>query len=144
MIHKLLPWNQELETGIQVVDEQHLEFFKRLNTFILRVKGGQISGTKAAADQMDYLSYYIMMHFNTEEGYMVQCNDVKYREHQAEHKHLIFEVKALSARLKAGVSEEVVEDLFALLSQWVHQHILTWDVEFAARYRAWEMEHQPT
>lgn len=140
MIKKLVPWSQELETGIEVVDQQHLEFFKNLNNFILRVKCGRDDSVQAAAEQLEYLCYYIMMHFNTEEGYMVKCDDAKYREHQAEHNHLVFQVRALSAQLKGGATAETVESLFALLSQWVYEHILTWDVEFAARYRAWEAE----
>lgn len=138
MMDKLQSWSRELETGIQIVDEQHMGFFKQLNTFILRVKAGQISTAQAACEQMDYLNYYIMRHFNTEEAYMVKCDDAEYRAHQAEHKRLVFEVKALRVRLEKDGSEETVEELFGLLSQWVHQHILTWDVAFAHRYRAWE------
>lgn len=73
------------------------------------------------------------MHFNTEKGYMVKCNAPEYRAHQAEHKRLIFEVKALSINLEKESPEKGVEELSVLRSQWVHHHILTWDVAFAHR-----------
>ena len=133
----ILPWEPELETGIDVLDQQHMEFFKNLNRFILRVKGAQVSGAQAAVEELDYLRYYTMLHFNTEEGYMVQSSDPQYREHQAEHKHLAFQVKALSSKITADSPPDEIRELFALLSQWMHDHILIWDVAFSTRYRAW-------
>ena len=137
---KILPWEPQLETGIDVVDQQHMEFFKHLNLFILRVKGGQESSARAALEELDYLRYYIQLHFSTEEGYMVQSDDRRYREHQAEHKHLAFQVKALSAKLHEDSPQEEIQELFELLSQWVKDHVLTWDIAFSARYRAWAEE----
>ena len=79
-----------------------------------------------------------MMHFNTEKGYMVKCDAPEYRAHQAEHKRLIFELKALSINLEKESPEKGVEELSVLRSQWVHHHILTWDVAFAHRYLEWK------
>ena len=58
------------------------------------------------------------MHFNTEKGYMVKCNAPEYRAHQAEHKRLIFEVKALSINLEKESPEKGVEELSVLRSLW--------------------------
>lgn len=139
---KIFPWEPMLETGIDVVDRQHMEFLKHLNLFILRVKGGQESSAQAALAELDYLRYYIQLHFSTEEGYMVQSNDRQYREHQAEHKHLAFQVKALSSKIHEDSSQEEIQELFELLNQWVKDHILTWDLQFSVRYRTWAEERK--
>ena len=61
-------WTKDLSVGIEAIDIQHRELFKRIDGLIMAVNDGK--GTDEVHDIFRFLSDYIDSHFATEEKCM--------------------------------------------------------------------------
>lgn len=135
MLH-LIPWNKELETGIEVLDEQHKKFFKMANRFVIKNLANK--KTEAAMEELEFLEDYLMYHFQTEETFQIESHFPDYQDHQAEHKRLIFQVKAMSVALNSidkTNREKALHDFSDFVNRWVKNHILNLDLDFSRFYK---------
>lgn len=130
----IIPWKKELETGIKLIDEQHMEFIKRANAFFIKVRADRQKD--AAREQLEFLQNYILYHFQAEETFQVESDYPGYLCHQAEHKSLVFKVKEMSIMLNtSNFSKESVDSFCAFITNWVITHILNYDLGFAKYYK---------
>ena len=132
----IFQWHPELETGIELIDQQHKQIVQNCNTFFIRYKCRQ--GAAAIQDCLDFLQQYIQYHFQTEEAFQVECRYPGYRLHQALHKDLATRVKFFSVQLAdTGYAEEVADGFYSFLIQWLQKHLMEEDRKFAACYRGY-------
>lgn len=138
----VIPWNKELETGIEILDEQHMNFFKMSNRFAIKYMANK--KTEAVMEELEFLEDYLMYHFQTEETFQIESNYPGYLDHQAEHKRLIFQVKAMSVALKNADKsnrEKVLQDFAEFVNDWVKKHILNLDLDFSLFYKSSLLEN---
>jgi hemerythrin-like metal-binding protein len=62
----IFPWNENFETGISVVDEQHHRLVDLLNKLVRNL--AVEADTKELNQVFEDLNDYTLMHFKTEEG----------------------------------------------------------------------------
>jgi hemerythrin len=58
-------WTEELATGIEVIDDQHKELFRRIDGLLEACKAGK--GREAVAGVLAFLENYVVEHFAAEE-----------------------------------------------------------------------------
>lgn len=126
------PWRKELETGIGIVDEQHKEFLRRANKFVIIYLSGDKK--KAVSEQLEFLQDYLMYHFQTEETFQIDSHYPLCGEHQAEHLHLKFQVGQMASMLAGKDDEEAMQCFAEFVNDWFFKHVLDWDLKFAGYY----------
>lgn len=137
----IISWNKELETGIESIDSQHMQFLKKANKFVIKFLADKKS--EAAIEELEFLKDYLLYHFQIEETFQFDSDYPGYLDHQAEHKFLAFRIKEMAIALQESDSENGEEALarFAdFINEWVYGHILNLDLEFAKYYRSWKTE----
>ena len=123
------PWTDDLCTGSSLMDGDHRKLVDLVNAFFQSMQSGQSNGHVSKA--MKALIAYTGEHFVREEAEMDRIQYVAVLAHQAEHTKLLEQLVKLKAMLDAGgrMNVPAVADF---LSQWLHDHILTADMKFAA------------
>lgn len=141
MMH-IVPWNEKLTTGIELLDSQHRDFLINSNRFIIRVRAKK--EIEASKEQLDYLTHFLMIHFQVEETFMVESGFPDYLHHQAIHKHLKFKVQEMTTILKEqDFSPSAIEQFCQFVNEWVVGHILKEDIDFAQYYIKHKNETEP-
>lgn len=128
-----MEWNETLATGINTIDSQHKELFRRINSLVTAIKQqrckSEIDGT------IKFLDDYARVHFAEEEKHMQEAGYPGLAEQIENHRHYL----AALAELKAQASLPRVQgssyDLSATTNQvavdWIVDHILKLDMKFA-------------
>jgi len=127
----IFPWNQNFESGIPLVDEQHKQLVRILN--LLANHLGNQSGAIRLNQVFDDLAAYADHHFKTEEGIWEPCfgNDPEYLNHKQTHDSFMGQVSALKAEEGDKPLDVVVEDILKFLTHWLAFHILDSDKRMA-------------
>lgn len=124
----VLIWNDNLKTGISVIDEQHQELFTMIS------KLGRFIKDKAGfLEALIELQTYSSIHFKTEEDYMNYTNYPDYEHHKAEHK--LFVKTYMEILKKINDVEEITDlgqELMNYVESWLEKHYTNEDVKMAA------------
>lgn len=118
-----LQWTPDLATGVQKIDDQHKELFRRVDMLISAWDAG-----KAAAEveqTVKFLGDYVVEHFGTEEQYMKQFTyGSSGVQHMAQHAVFIDIFGKLKQRyMKEGTTPEFIEDTRRTVVDWLKNHI---------------------
>lgn len=136
-----LVWNPELDTGIAEIDRQH----RRIVDYINKLHALGTSGDREAVGMVvAELVDYTISHFIYEEALMEQAGYVFLGPHKKVHEIFTRRVADIQARFNDG--EDVVEELYTLLSRWLFNHIRDEDRSYVASARAYlrKMRNSPT
>lgn len=122
-----IAWNDNLKTGIPILDEQHQELIVMLNR-LGRFKCGKECFKEAFAELKEYAD----VHFKTERDLMVSINYPEYEEHKACHAEFVCMIKHFQKRAKTcqdfhSLGEEIID----VVGDWMQNHYLKIDVELA-------------
>ena len=126
-------WNPDLETGVELIDNQHAEIIKTLNTYFIRQKCN--FSQENIYECLKFVQQFVMYHFQCEEAYMVECDYPNYRSHQALHNLIATQVKFFSVKMETEADPEVVQQFDAFLENWIGDHILIEDIDFVQFYK---------
>ena len=124
-----LEWNEEFETGITEIDEQHLILVNAINDASEKLSE-DMSVDLLEQITMDLLSY-ALYHFETEEeimkryGYASKDCD-RANKHYMEHRYFSSKAHAIREKLKSGEMISA-KDLIGFLQSWLINHILHTD-----------------
>ena len=127
---EVFPWNPNLETGIEIIDEQHKQLVKLLN---------QLTGTLVQDDSVqlmktfDELAAYAKYHFETEEAIWEKSfkDDVWLESHQRTHTSFLPEVLKLKEEHEGESLKVVIELIVKFLIRWLAFHIIDNDKRMA-------------
>ena len=114
-------WRPSLETGLEQVDDQHQEIFKRANKLIEINKSdlGREAGYEEAVELLEFLQDYIKKHFREEEQLQRKYDYPDYEHHKQVHDNLVQETKDLIDKFNQR------ENSLAALSE-LNKFILNW------------------
>lgn len=127
-------WDDDLDLGIELIDQQHKQIISKANTFFISYKAGHPS--QRLQDCLSFLEQYVLYHFQAEEAFQVECGYPEYRSHQAQHSMLKMQFKFHATQLNAAAfSGERVDAFYGFLREWIIGHILSEDKSFASYYR---------
>lgn len=120
-----LQWGPDLNTGIDVIDNQHrriVQFINQLND----VKGS--SDRQILGDVIEGMVDYTLSHFAFEETLMADAKYQFLHGHQKIHEIFVNRVNKFRERFLAG--EDVADELHGLLVRWLIQHIQNDDAAY--------------
>jgi hemerythrin len=126
-----LVWTRNLNTGIDVVDNQHRRIVAMINLLRSAKRRG---GVGIIGNVIDDLVDYTMSHFAFEEALMEDAGYPMARAHKRVHDLLVRHVSECHRRFKDG--EDVTSELDGLLSRWLFDHILHHDAAYAGPVKA--------
>lgn len=81
---KLFEWSDDLATGMQLIDEQHREVARRVNSFLQECMENE-PDREGLIKTFDYLRLYTIEHFGLEEGLMRDHGYHGLAKHQGYH-----------------------------------------------------------
>jgi len=124
---EIFPWNNDFETGIATVDEQHQMLVRLLNTVArnLALQSDALSFGAIIQELTDYTIY----HFDAEEALMRQflAGDMLEAGHLRAHQDFVLKIGRLKEHYASKPLDEAVEEIIAILTRWLAFHILDTD-----------------
>jgi hemerythrin len=125
----MIKWTPDLAVGIDEIDAQHQELFRRAERFV----GGLSEPTRQDVGiLLSYLRLYCVTHFGAEESWMRQVYYPGYDRHKAEHDGFIERILELTREheRRGGPGLEPLR-VGAWLERWLETHVSGTDREFA-------------
>jgi len=127
-----MEWTRDLTVGIETIDRQHQELFKRIKGLLAAIKEkrcrSEIDGTIA------FLDDYARFHFGEEEQRMEAAGYPGLADHRNQHAvylRNIQELKELAARPRiSGMSYELSVTTNQVAVDWIVDHIMKIDRKF--------------
>lgn len=126
----VFPWNKNLETGIELIDSQHMELIDLLNDL-----------TRALVDDVpeellrifDELMEYADYHFKAEEELWEPyfSDDPWYAAHQKTHDSFVPRLLAIKEKGEDVPLPETIETIVKFLIRWLAYHIIDNDKRMA-------------
>ncbi|WP_137817794.1 MULTISPECIES: bacteriohemerythrin [unclassified Pseudomonas] len=121
-----LTWQDDLNTGIQVIDDQHKRIVDMINLLHQAQEHGR--SRSEVGDVLNELVDYTLSHFAFEESLLEEAGYEFSRPHKRVHEIFIGRVSDYNLRFKAG--EDITQELIGLLSRWLFNHIRTDDAGY--------------
>ncbi len=127
-------WDSRLETGIELIDDQHKELFRRID----RLEVAMYSGTGSAelTYLVEYLVDYVVDHFAAEEKLLGEMNYPDLPKHIRQHEEfrLIVNEIVSSCRDK-GADRYLAIEVDKKMRSWWENHILKLDMDYVPYFR---------
>ena len=121
-----LIWQDDLNTGIEVIDSQHRRIVEMINHLHTMHSGTQ---RIVVGEVIDELVDYTLSHFAFEEALM---EDAGYSfSHAHKRVHDIFTKRVAEYRMRFSAGEDVTDELKNMLSRWLFNHIRSDDKAYA-------------
>lgn len=129
----VLQWTQALSVGVDEIDDQHRELFRRAAKLLDGLHEGE---PEEIGGLIDFLHEYAVTHFGAEEAFMRDSRFPGYVRHKAEHDRFISDLLAIACehdRMGAGAFMALRVNHW--LVQWLKEHVSGTDAELG-RYLA--------
>ena len=125
-----ITWNQSLETGIPLIDFQHKELVKQVNTLF------DPGNMNRFQETLDFLEKYVVKHFSDEQKMQTDSRYPKAAAHKSYHDAFVVTFKKLKSdyEKKGGTASNNIE-LTRTAADWLKNHILVHDKDFAEYYK---------
>jgi hemerythrin len=119
-------WDSKLDTGIEVIDNQH----RRIVAYVNQLDTARRSGDKAMVGEViEQLVDYTQSHFSFEEAMMEEAGYRFLKPHQKVHEIFVRRVGEFMVRAAKG--EDVTEELHSMLTKWLINHIANEDRDYS-------------
>ncbi len=127
-----MEWTQDLAIGIETIDNQHKELFKRINDLVGAIKQhrckDEIDGT------IGFLEDYARFHFTEEEKRMREAGYGGLDEHRQHHAVYMGNIKDLKEQASlprvSGASYDLSVTANQMVVDWIVDHIMKKDKQF--------------
>lgn len=124
-------WTPDISTGVEEIDSQHKELFKRINALLdacAQQKGKEEIGTYLA-----FLEDYVIQHFSAEEAAMTKAAYAGLAAHKQEHDYFKQRIATIKKEfLEFGATIHVVLLAVRTSGDWLFSHIKKTDREMGA------------
>lgn len=117
-----IQWTPDLAVGVETIDNQHKELYKRINDLLEACRAGK--GKETVGEVVAFLEAYVVEHFNAEESLMVRYSYPGYVDHKSLHTQFVKDFAALKEQIKAeGATGHIVIQTNRVVVNWLNQHI---------------------
>jgi hemerythrin len=132
-------WDESLETGHELIDNQHKQLVNALNNLLEACRSGQ--GKEKVLVTMQFLTSYTVKHFNDEEKLQKKYDYPQYAEHKRRHEEFKVTARHLAERLlRETPSEEMANTVSSVVGGWLLYHIKGDDLRMATFVKNKEKE----
>jgi hemerythrin len=128
-------WSQDLECGIEIVDEQHKGLLTMLNELFSHSGGTTQEEHEFFRTVLERAVDYVKNHFSTEENIMKQVGFDGYEEHRKIHETFIALALEKAQVFQQDKKVSLVE-LTMFLKDWVLTHVAVMDKQCFSRIKA--------
>lgn len=127
----IFPWDENFNTGLEIIDEQHKKLVQLLNILANHVAFQHDIPELDAI--FNVLTDYVVYHFQTEEAIWHKYLPETHlgARHKKEHNSFISTVLKLKAEQNTKPKEGMIEELITFLARWLASHILEKDKHMA-------------
>lgn len=123
-------WDNSLETGNSIIDEQHKSLIKAINDLLDACSHGK--GRVEVQNTLNFLSDYVVKHFNDEEKLQLKSKYPEYIAHKKLHEDFKKDVTNIIAEYeKDGGTILLVSKVNNSIGSWLINHIKTMDRKVA-------------
>jgi|GEM_PF-601650 len=132
-----IKWNDNLNTGNDVIDQQHRHLVRLINHLhLLHLRGGGALHIKKVLAQ---LVDYCLKHFAFEEQLMLEAGYAQFTEHKQKHDAFAQKIKNLDLAFEKHQNDlpQFVEKLLIIATDWLIEHISHEDMIFARQSLVW-------
>lgn len=127
-------WKEKYELGVPVVDTQHQELFRRVETFMQTVRSSDPWDVKVqhVNETLEFMKDYVVEHFEDEETYQQQIGYPGYEAHKQIHSNMVNYVLEVSDQYeKSGFDEQLIQQFAGKLLAWLINHVAAEDLRIA-------------
>ena len=122
-----LEWTQALSVGVEEIDVQHQELFRRAARLLEGIHEGQ---PEELGGLVDFLYEYAVEHFGAEEEHMRRARFPGYARHKAEHDKFISDLLQLAREHeRQGPGAFLALKASHWLGEWLRDHVSGTDAE---------------
>jgi hemerythrin len=113
-------WTPDLSVGVELIDEQHRELFRRITRLVEAVKSKECKYV--------FLREYVVEHFGEEQAIMEKYGYPASDAHRAEHERFMKDFSALEEELR-GEPSSYTRSVYTnqIVVDWILNHIRTVD-----------------
>ncbi|MFC3608246.1 bacteriohemerythrin [Stutzerimonas tarimensis] len=130
-----LVWTAELDTGIELIDQQH----RKIVDYINQLEEVDRSGDRAGVGKVLHeLLDYTISHFAFEENLQEEAGYRFAKPHRKVHELFTRRAKEYVANFEAG--QDVTEEVHGMLSAWLVNHIKRDDADYVGAVKE-NMQH---
>lgn len=127
-------WSARYETGIDIIDEQHRELFRRIDMLTLSLYEGE--GKIELKNLLEYLETYVTEHFKTEKVLLSQRGYPDLEKHLEQHREFI----SSFAEIRREYAERGPDSYLAIrvekqVKGWWQTHVLETDMRYVPYVR---------
>ena len=124
-----LEWTPALAVGVEEIDAQHRELFRRAARLLDGLHRGE---PEEIGELVGYLHRYAVTHFGAEESAMREARYPGYARHKAEHDRFIADLLVVAAdQEREGGGAFLAVRIDHWLQGWLRQHVSGTDAELA-------------
>lgn len=127
-------WKEKYRLGVEHIDEQHEELFRRVSEFVLalRKEGSWEEKLPKVKETMAFMQEYVITHFADEEAYQKEMHYPGYEEHRRIHEEFKTEIHEFARRFaEEGYLEDTVQQFAGKLIAWLINHVAATDQQIA-------------
>lgn len=119
-------WKEKYRIGVQLIDEQHEELFRRVSDFLQIVENQENWEDKLdkVKETMAFMQDYVESHFHDEEVYQEEINFPDIENHKLAHKKFkegIYDY--IEIFQEEGFTEDKIKELAGKLMAWLIMHV---------------------
>ncbi|NLM53125.1 MAG: hemerythrin family protein [Firmicutes bacterium] len=137
-------WKEKYKIGVELIDQQHEELFRRVSDFIGTVRSENPWDTKLSKikETLEFMNDYVITHFRDEEEYQAKINYPGLEKHKKIHDDFKAEVVEF-VRLfeETGFDEDLVQRFSGKLLAWLINHVAGIDQKIGEFARKQEVPH---
>jgi hemerythrin len=137
----VIEWTPSLAVGVEQIDDQHQELFRRAERLIHALRTGDRGEVEPL---IHYLSDYVVSHFECEERWMSQVEYPGLEEHRDAHRRFKDDFREMTREYqRKGPTPLVALTVHNWLSEWLQQHVGGADVALGRwlNARGVQLEH---
>lgn len=124
---KGLEWTPALSVGVDEIDAQHRELFRRAARLLDGIRQGE---PEEIGGLVDFLHQYAVEHFGAEEDHMRRTGFAGYPRHKAEHDRFISDLLALAREHeRKGAGAFMALKVNHWITEWLRSHVSGTDAE---------------
>lgn len=126
----LTDWSDDYLIGIEMIDNQHKEFFRITHQFFTECLADE--GEECLQDTLSFLGDYARKHFKAEEALMKEHKYPLIEKHRKLHDDFLNRYSELIVEFKkSGRTEKMVNKILTVVMDWLKDHIVDADGAYA-------------
>lgn len=135
-------WKEKYRIGVDLIDEQHEELFRRVSDFMstLRSQGQWEEKVAKVNETMAFMSEYVVTHFRDEEELQEKVGFPDLESHRKIHAEMVNYVVEVSKQYEEeGYKEELIQQFAGKLLAWLINHVAASDQQIANYVKSQEV-----